>query len=389
MKVRKLSDLALTKLIVAMAIGLVVGLFAPACAIRALNSFGGTFAQFVKFIVPLIIIGLVTPAIAEAGRGAGRMLLVTIALAYASTIIAGAFGFCIADIVLPRVVSGTLAASEAAKTFPAYFTLKIPPLTDVISAMAVAFVFGLAMASLDCPVLTRAFDEAKRVVVLAIGKAVVPLLPVYIMTVVADLAARGALSQVCGPSLKIVATALATTWLVLILQYCIAGALVRRNPVKALWTMLPAYITGLGCCSSAATIPVTLRQVRANGVSEETANLVVPLCANIHLAGSISKITVFSAGFLLLTGGTLHAGAFAQYVLLLSVLAVAAPGVPGGMVLAAAPIAESILGLAPAHYAILIAAYLSIDGVGTACNLTGDGAIALMVDRFRAGCRRT
>ena len=389
MKVRKLSDLALTKLIVAMAIGLVVGLFAPACAIRALSSFGGTFAQFVKFIVPLIIIGLVTPAIAEAGRGAGRMLLVTIALAYASTIIAGAFGFCIADIVLPRVVSGTLAASEAAKTFPAYFTLKIPPLTDVISAMAVAFIFGLAMASLDCPVLTRAFDEAKRVVALAIGKAVVPLLPVYIMTVVADLTARGALSQVCGPSLKIVATALATTWLVLILQYCIAGALARRNPVKALWTMLPAYITGLGCCSSAATIPVTLRQVRANGVSEETANLVVPLCANIHLAGSISKITVFSAGFLLLTGGTLHAGAFAQYVLLLSVLAVAAPGVPGGMVLAAAPVAESILGLAPQHYAILIAAYLSIDGVGTACNLTGDGAIALMVDRFRAGCRRT
>lgn len=389
MKVRKLSDLALTKLIVAMAIGLVVGLFAPACAIRALNSFGGTFAQFVKFIVPLIIIGLVTPAIAEAGRGAGRMLLVTIALAYASTIIAGAFGFCIADIVLPRVVSGTLAASEAAKTFPAYFTLKIPPLTDVISAMAVAFIFGLAMASLDCPVLTRAFDEAKRVVTLAIGKAVVPLLPVYIMTVVADLTARGALSQVCGPSLKIVATALATTWLVLILQYCTAGALARRNPVKALWTMLPAYITGLGCCSSAATIPVTLRQVRANGVSEETANLVVPLCANIHLAGSIAKITVFSAGFLLLTGGTLHAGAFAQYVLLLSVLAVAAPGVPGGMVLAAAPIAESILGLAPQHYAILIAAYLSIDGVGTACNLTGDGAIALMVDRFRAGCRRT
>jgi Na+/H+-dicarboxylate symporter len=209
------------------------------------------------------------------------------------------------------------------------------------------------------------------------------------MTVVADLTARGALSQVCGPSLKIVATALATTWLVLILQYCIAGALARRNPVKALWTMLPAYITGLGCCSSAATIPVTLRQVRANGVSEETANLVVPLCANIHLAGSISKITVFSAGFLLLTGGTLHAGAFAQYVLLLSVLAVAAPGVPGGMVLAAAPVAESILGLAPQHYAILIAAYLSIDGVGTACNLTGDGAIALMVDRFRAGCRRT
>lgn len=387
MMARKLHELALAKLIVAMAAGMAAGLFAPACVIRALNSFGGTFAQFVKFIVPLIIIGLVTPAIAETGRGAGRLLLFTIALAYASTILSGALGFCIADTVLPRVVSGTIAASEAAESFPAYFTLKIPPLTGVISALAVAFVFGLAMASLDCPVLTRAFDEAKRVVTLAIGKAVVPFLPVYIMTVVADLTARGALAQVCGPGLKIVVTALATTWLVLILQYCIAGALTRRNPFKALWTMLPAYFTGLGCCSSAATIPVTLRQVRANGVGEETADLVVPLCANIHLAGSIAKITVFSAGFLLLSGGTLHAGAFAEYVLMLSVLAVAAPGVPGGMVLAAAPVAESVLGLAPQNYAILIAAYLSIDGVGTACNLTGDGAIALVVDRFRGKAR--
>ena len=128
---------------------------------------------------------------------------------------------------------------------------------------------------------------------------------------------------------------------------------------------------------------MTLRQVKANGVSEETANLVVPLCANIHLAGSIAKIVVFSAGFLLLSGGAIGAGAFAEYILLLSVLAVAAPGVPGGMVLAAAPIAESALGLAPEHYAILMAAYLSIDGVGTACNLTGDGAIALVVDKFR------
>ena len=110
----------------------------------------------------------------------------------------------------------------------------------------------------------------------------------------------------------------------------------------------------------------------------------MPLCANIHLAGSIAKIVVFSAGFIVLAGRGLEAGAFAEYVLLLSVLAVAAPGVPGGMVIAAAPIAESVLGIPPEHYAMLMAAYLSIDGVGTACNLTGDGAIAIVVDRFRA-----
>ncbi|MBR4259826.1 MAG: cation:dicarboxylase symporter family transporter [Kiritimatiellae bacterium] len=383
MRLKSIRDAPLARLLAAMAVGAFVGAFAPACVIRALNSFGSTFAQFIKFIVPFIIVGLVTPAIAEAGRSAGRMLLATIAIAYASTIISGAFAFSVADAVLPRIVSGSLAASGAAKAFPAFFTLKIPPVMDVVTAIAVAFVFGLAMATVECPALTRAFGEIKRVISLAIAKAVVPLLPFYILTVVADLTARGSLAQVCGPSVKIIMTAVAATWLVLVVQYAIAGIVARRNPLKALWTMLPAYFTGLGCCSSAATIPVTLRQVKANGVSEETANLVVPLCANVHLAGSIAKIVVFSAGFLLLSGGTIGAGAFAEYILLLSVLAVAAPGVPGGMVLAAAPIAESALGLAPEHYAILMAAYLSIDGVGTSCNLTGDGAIALVVDKFR------
>lgn len=383
MKTGKKSHWAgMATLLAAMVVGALTGAFSPGCVIRALNSFGDTFAQFIKFIVPIIIVGLVTPAIAEAGKGAGRMLLATIAIAYASTLLSGAFAFFVSDAVLSRTVTDALASSGAAKTFPAYFALKIPPVMGVVTAMSVAFVFGLAMATVECPSLMRAFDEIKRVIMHAVAKAVVPLLPVYIMTVVADLTARGALAQICGPGVKILATALATTWLVLAMQYTAAGAVARKNPLKALWTMLPAYFTGLGCCSSAATIPVTLRQVRANGVSEETANLVVPLCANIHLAGSIAKITVFSAGFTVLAGGTLHPGAFAQYILLLSVLAVAAPGVPGGMVLAAAPIAESVLGLAPQHYAILIAAYLSIDGVGTACNLTGDGAIALVVDKL-------
>ena len=374
---------AVAKLLVAMVVGGLVGTFAPGCAIRALNSFAGTFSQFVKFIVPFIIFGLVTPAIANAGRSAGRMLVLTIALAYVSTILAGSFGFCFADALFSRILSGSVAAAESAKAFPAYFTLTIPPAMGVVTAMAIAFVLGLAMATMECPVLTRGFAELKEVVSLAIGKAVVPLLPLYIMTVVADLAARGVLSKVGGPALKIIVTAFAATWLVLIAQYCIAGVVTRKNPIKALWTMLPAYFTGLGCCSSAATIPVTLRQVKENGVQEETANLVVPLCANIHLAGSVAKIVVFSVGFLLLAGGRVEAGAFAQYIMMLSVLAVAAPGVPGGMVLAAAPIAEAAIGLKPEHYAMLMAAYLSIDGVGTACNLTGDGAIALVVDRFR------
>ncbi len=374
---------SIARLLAAMVAGGLVGAFAPGWAIRALNSFAGTFSQLVKFIVPLIIFGLVTPAIAEAGRSAGRMLLLTITLAYASTILSGAFGFCLADAVFPRILSGSVAAAESAKSYPAYFTLAIPPAMGVVTAMALAFVFGLAMSAMECPALTRGFAELKKVVARAIGKVVVPLLPPYILTVVADLAARDVLAKVGGPALKIMLTAVAATWAVLVAQFCIAGAIARKNPFKALATMLPAYFTGLGCCSSAATIPTTLRQVRENGVSEETADMVVPLCANIHLAGSIAKIVVFSAGFLMLAGGGIEAGAFLKYVLMLSVLAVAAPGVPGGMVIAAAPIAEAAIGLDPEHYAMLMAAYLSIDGVGTACNLTGDGAIALIVDRAK------
>ena len=380
----KLRSSALAKLFVAMIVGVLLGSVAPGCVIRVLNSFGTTFAQLVKFIVPLIIVGLVTPAIADARRGAGRMLMLTIALAYVSTLLSGAFAFAASDAVFPRILSGSLASSAVAKSFPAYFTFKIPPPVDVVTAMALAVLFGLAMATMRCEALDKAFDEMKKIVAAAIGKAVVPLLPLYIMTVVADLTARETLKLVGTQVLKIVAVVFAVTFSVLIVQYTVAGIIAKRNPFKVLWKMMPAYFTGLGCCSSAATIPVTLRQVRANGVSEETANLVVPLCANIHLAGSIAKVVVFTAGFVLLTGGRLDAAVFAQYVLMLSVLTVAAPGIPGGVVLSAAPIAESIVGLGSADYAVLIAAYLSIDGVGTACNLTGDGAIALIVDKIKA-----
>ncbi len=373
----------LARLLVAMAAGAVFGSFAPGGAIRVLNSFGGSFAELVKFAVPLIIVGLVTPAIANAGRNAGRMLVAIMALAYASTILAGVFGFTVADSLFPRILSGALVEQDAAKSFPAYFILKIPPVMGVVSAMALAFVFGLAMAKLRSKALSSVFDEMKDVVTLAISKAVVPLLPFYIFSVVADLSARGTLRLAGSESLKIAATAFATTVVLLVVQYLVAGIASGRNPLKALWTMLPAYFTGLGCCSSAATIPVTLRQVKANGVGEETADLVVPLCANIHLAGSMAKIVVFATGFTVLAGRPPSIAAFAQFIFLISILAVAAPGVPGGMVLAAAPIAESVLGIPPHHYAILIAAYLSIDGVGTACNLTGDGAIALIVDKMK------
>ena len=349
---------------------------------RSLNSFGATFGQVIKFFVPFIVIGLVTPAIAETGKGAGRLLLVTMGIAYASTLIAGAFAFGVVDSLFPRVLSGTLSELSAVRAFPAYFVLEIPPLMGITTALATAFIFGLAMVALDAPYLKHTFDEIRNAVTLTIRRAFMPILPLYILVVIADLTASGKLAAVGGGCVTIMVTAFCVTTSVLLIQYAVAGTIAGRNPFRALVNMLPAYLTGWGCCSSAATLPVTLKQTRKNGVSDKITDLVIPLCANVHLAGSMANMVVYTAGFIVLGGGTISLGHYVEFMFMLSVIAVASPGIPGGVVLASAAIAETALGFTPERYALVIATYMALDGMGTACNLTGDGAIALIVDRI-------
>ena len=380
MKFRRPS--ILVQLIAAIGLGAAFGCAAPAWGIRLTNCFRDQFGEFIRFFVPFIILGLVTPAIAETGRGAGRKLLLTLALAYASTLLAGVFAFGVSETVFPHLLAGTAKVSDRAVEFPAYFRLAIPPVLGVTSALATAFAVGLGMASTGATALERLASEFRGVVVKILEKVLVPLLPAYVMTVLADIAASGRLSAVGGASVRIMAVGMAATVSVLVLQYLVAGLIARRNPLKALVTMFPAYLTGWGCCSSAATIPYTLRQTKLNGVSDETADLVIPLCANVHLAGSMTNMVVYAAGMMVLAGETLGFGAFAQYILMISVIAVASPGVPGGVVLASASVAEVALGFTPERYALMAALYMALDGMGTACNLTGDGAIAMIVDRL-------
>ena len=374
----------LPKLFIAIAIGIVIGCVSPDWVIRSTNCFRDLFGQFIKFFVPFIIIGLVTPAIADTGKSAGRMLLLTMGVAYASTLFAGYFAYGVSCSVFPQIMSaGALDGAAATKTFPAFFSLPIPPIMDVTAALVTSFMLGLGIIAVKAEVLVKAASELRDVVTLTIAKAFVPFLPAYVLAVMADLTASGKLAAVGGGSVKIMGLALATTTSVLLVQYLVAGFVARKNPFKALWTMLPAYLTGWGCCSSAATIPYTLRQTKLNGVSDETADLVIPLCANVHLSGSMANMVVYAAGVLVLVGEPLSLGAFTQYILMVSVIAVASPGVPGGVVLASASVAEAALGFSPERYAIMIALYLALDGMGTACNLTGDGAIALIVDKFK------
>ena len=366
----------LPRLFIAIGLGVAIGLVSPDWVMRSLNCFRDTFGQFIKFFVPFIIIGLVTPAIADTGRTAGRTLLVTMGIAYASTLFAGYFAYGVSCGVFPLIMSGGLQ-DAATRAFPAYFSLKIPPFMEVTTALAVAFLVGLGIVASKAETLERASHELRDIVARALETVFVPLLPFYVLATMADLTGSGRLALVGGGCLKIMGVALATTTAVLVVQFTVAGIVAR--------TMLPAYLTGWGCCSSAATIPYTLAQTRKNGVSEETADLVIPLCANVHLAGSMANMVIYAAGLAVLAGDALPLGAYTEYILMVSITAVASPGVPGGVVLACASVAEAALGFSAERYAIMIAVYMALDGMGTACNLTGDGAIALLVDKFRKG----
>lgn len=379
----------LPRLFIAMALGIGLGWCSPEWVIRTLNCFRDTFGQFIKFIVPLIILGLVIPAIIDTGKSAGRLLLLTIGLAWVSTVVFGCFAYGVSRAVFPSIICGQLGDASTVREFGAYFSLAIPPVMDVITALVVSLIFGFGVVATKAEVLAKGADELRNIVMLTLKRAFVPFLPLYILTVMADLTASGKLAAVGGSCIKIMVVAIVTTIAVLVIQYLVAGLIAGKNPVRCLWNMVPAYLTGWGCASSAATIPYTLQCTRKNGVSDETSSLVIPLCSSMHMAGSMANVVIYSAGLLVLLGQDLSLVAYLQYIFLVSLVAVASPGVPGGVVLATQGIACSVLGFSPEQYAIMIAIYLALDGMGTACNLTGDGAIALIVDRFRGSAKPT
>ncbi len=377
----------LARIVLAIVLGIVLGRFVPAVVVRGTNTFSTIFDQLIKFVVPLIIIGFVTPAIAETGRGAGRLLLVTVGIAYASTLVSGALGYVSATALFPGLMDPTLAAAgkAAALEFPPFFKVAIPPLADVMSALVFSFVAGLGIVATHAQTLRGAAIEFRGIVEKAVSRVIVPLLPIYIFAIFLDMTAAGQAAVVIRTFATVIAITFALTLLLLLLQFTLAALVTRTNPLRKLWGMFPAYMTAMGTSSSAATIPVTLRQTIANGVRPETANFVIPLCATVHLAGSMIKLVCFTVALLLLAGKTPEPGIFFGFIALTGVTMVAAPGVPGGAVMAAVGLIASFFGFSPAEQGLIIALYVSTDGFGTACNITGDGAIALVVDRISKG----
>ena len=380
----------LLKIVVAIVLGVLLGHVMPDFGVRLTNTFCGLFDQLLRFLIPLIIVGLVTPAIAEVGNRAGKMLLVTVGIAYVFTVFSGLFAYVFSTTLFPFALPSMGAAvfdfqSSAANEYAPFFTIAVPPLMDVMTALVLSFMLGLGIAVTKAPALKRGFFEFKDIVIKTIVRVIIPLLPVYVFGVFLNMTAVGQVAYVLEAFVLIVAIIFGMTVVLLLLQYTLAGIITRRNPLKLLRTMLPAYFTALGTSSSAATIPVTVHQTICNKVREPVAGFVVPLCATIHLSGSTLKITSCAIALMLMQGMTFDLPLMLGFVMMLGITMVAAPGVPGGAIMAALGVLESILGFDSQLQTMMITLYIAMDSFGTACNVTGDGAIALIINRLYGG----
>lgn len=374
----------LGKILIAIALGIGTGLIFPEWAVRIFVTINSIFSQFLGFAIPLIIVGLVTPAIADIGNKAGKMLLVTVAIAYFSTIFAGLASYLTGAALFPSMIDsreGLMSLSESGELQP-YFTVNILPLMGVMTALVLAFMTGLGLAATQHRTLLDAAHGFEQIIVKTINTAIIPVLPVYIFGIFLNMTYIGQVFSILTVFIKIIGIIFAIHIGILMLQFTIAGGFAHKNPFKLLWTMMPAYFTALGTQSSAATIPVTLAQTRKNGVSEDIAGFTVPLCATIHMSGSTLKIVACALALMIMQGNSYDFWQFFGFICMLGITMVAAPGVPGGAIMASLGLLQSMLGFNQESLALMIALYIAMDSFGTACNVTGDGAIAIIVDRL-------
>ena len=374
------------RLLLGITAGILTGLYLPEWIGRALFTFTHIFGEFLSYIVPLIIIGFIAAGIAELGKKAGNLLAGTAALAYGSTLLAGIGTFFIAVLIIPSFVTGGSLSGTGTGGLTPFIQISTPPIMGVMSALVTAFVFGLGINHLRHEraksTLFELVEEVRAIIVLVIKRIIIPFLPVHIAGIFANMAATGEAFETLQVFGRVFLLIIGIHLLYLLAQYSIAGLRTGKNPFQAMKNMIPAYTTALGTMSSAATIPVTLQSVKSNKVSERVTDFVVPLLATIHLAGSTISLVACSVAVVIINGGTPEFSTFLSYIMLLGVTMIAAPGVPGGAVVAALGLMSSVLGFTDAQLGLMFALYVAQDGFGTACNVTGDGAISMIIDSF-------
>lgn len=390
----KKSDFGLIiRLGIGIAVGIVLGLLAAGARgdgaeisgtanaiMQVIGSVKHICGQFIFFAVPLVIIGFIAPSITRLGQNASKMLITAIVIAYLSSIGAAFFAICVGKIVIP-LLSVPVDVQSLHPLPKTLFLLNIPALMPVMSALVLAIMLGLCTLLTKSKTMEALLGDLESIIMLVVRKFIIPILPLFIAGTFAQLAYEGSLTVQLPVFLKIILVALVGHLIWLTLLYTIGGSISRRNPWQVARYYGPAYLTAVGTMSSAATLPVSLECARKSPVlSRNTVDFIIPIGATIHLCGSVLTETLFCMTIAHLYGIQLGIGTLILFALLLGVFAIGAPGVPGGTVMASLGIVISVLGFQETHTALLLAIFALQDSFGTACNVTGDGAIALMVD---------
>lgn len=380
------------KLIMGIIAGILIGSYAPEMAVQILVTASTLFSAFLKFVIPFIIIGFVTAGIADLATGAGKLLGITTGIAYGSTVVAGLLAFAVASFIFPSFIGADAAAQigdPEAGLLPPIFTIPLAPMVDVTAAIVFAFMLGLGISALrnngKGETLYKMSQEFQEIVTKTLSTIIIPLLPLYIAGTFANITKAGQVWSILGVFWKVYLVVIPLHLIYLTIQFTAAGAISGKNPFKMLKNQIPGYLTAVGTQSSAATIPVNVECASKNGVSKEIREFCVPLCATIHLSGSIISVTSFAVAVLMMNGMDHSISTILPFILMLGIAMVAAPGAPGGAIMSALPFLPMIGipsdgGLA----SLMIALYLTQDSFGTAANVSGDNAIAVVVDHINS-----
>lgn len=381
----------IVKLLIGIILGIAIGLVSKSTGSffigRLFVTFTDLFANFLSFIIPCIILAFVTPGIADLGSKSGRLLLITGGIAYLSTITAGLLAFGVGSTILPGLIKAGNIAEGSGIALESFFKIEIPPMMGIMTALILAFIVGLGLAHIKEKSLLGVVKDFQSIIELVVKNVLIPCVPIYIIGIFVKLTVSGKIFLTLKAFSSVFVILLLLQMVYIILQYTFVWMVTGKKPVGAIKNMLPAYMMAIGTQSSAATIPMTLKSVRSNGVSEDVSGFVVPLCATIHLAGDTITLVLTSMGVMLLSGVTPTIGAMLPFILMLGVTMIAAPGIPGGGVYAALGLLENMLLFTGPQQGLMIALHAAQDSFGTATNITGDGAIALLVDRIN-GKRR-
>lgn len=380
------------KLIIAIVLGILIGQFLPEGFCRLVVTLSGLFSTFLKFVIPLMILAYVTMGIADLSQGAGKLLLITVAIAYGSTLIAGTASFLVADNLFPSFMSaGALEqiAATADASLSSYFSISLEPVLDTLSAVALAFVLGLCLSTMRGKELGNSLyngiSDFSKIIDKVLHTVIIPLLPLYICGTFVDMTKSGKTFAILSILWKVFLVVIIMHLICIAIQFCIAGAVSKKNPLTLIKNQIPGYTTALGTQSSAATIPVNLQCAKTDGVCEQIRNFVVPLCANIHMAGSMITITACATAVCLMNQLPISLSTVIPFIMTLGIAMVASPGAPGGSIMTALPFLYMIFGAEAGDpngpiCAIMVALYITQDSFGTACNVSGDNAIGVIVD---------